>query len=72
MEKVYEIQTFTLCEGWVNCETFDNGEKMTFSTKEEAEAYLVGFAVDMNKAYADGFLDDEFDESDYRIEEVSA
>jgi hypothetical protein len=69
---MYEIQTFTLCDGWVNCETYDDRQKMTFPTKEEAEAYLVGFAVDMNQAYKEGFLEDEFDEADYRIEEINA
>ena len=66
----YEIQTFTLCDGWVNCWTFDDGAPITFNDKLEAEAYLVGYGVEVNEAHKCGDLSDPFNENDYRIVEA--
>jgi hypothetical protein len=66
----YEIQTFTLCDSWVNCWSFDDGSPITFNDKLEAEAYLVGYGVDVNEAHRMGDLSDPFDENNYRIVEA--
>lgn len=66
----YEIQTFTLCDGWVNCWTFDDDAPITFNDKLEAEAYLVGYGVEINEAHKCGDLSDPFNENDYRIVEA--
>jgi hypothetical protein len=65
----YEIQTYTLCDGWVNCWSFDDGAPIT-NDKLEAEAYLVGYGVDVNEAHRMGDLSDPFDENNYRIVET--
>lgn len=65
----YEIQTRTFADGWVNCWSYDDGEPITFNDKLEAEAYLVGYGVDINEAYRFGDLSDPFNEDDYRIVE---
>jgi hypothetical protein len=33
----YQVETYTLFDGWVNCETDGDGKKVYYSTAEEAQ-----------------------------------
>ena len=67
----YEIQTFTLCAGWVNIWTDNDSEPVTFDTleaaQEELAQYLAGLACEVRA----GHLDD-YNPEDYKIEKVPA
>ena len=67
----YEIQTYTFADGWINCWSYDDGSPLTFNDKLEAEAYLIGYGVDINEEHQCGNLADPFNEDDYRIVEVN-
>ena len=57
----FEVQHFTLCDGWINCWTEDE-KPLTFASYAEAEAdldYFLCNAVD-------------YDPTDYRIEPVQS
>jgi len=62
----YEVQTLTICDGWINTWTSD-GDPEYFSTYEEAECALHEFIADMVRAKADGEIEDEYEAEDYRI-----
>jgi hypothetical protein len=62
----YEVQTYTLCDGWVNTWTVDD-EPMTFDTPEAAEAEIDDFLADVTEAVEDGYMADGHDRADYRI-----
>ncbi len=68
---VYEIQHYTLCDGWLNCWTIigDNGSErsLVFSTQHEAEKELKEFLDDIriesdlgNLALDHGYRDEDF------------
>ena len=67
--KRYEVQTFTLCDGWVNCWTIDD-EPMTFKTISAAELELKIHLDDIREAYEAGNIEDLPDPDDYQIVEV--
>ena len=68
----YEIQTFTLCAGWVNIWTDnDSGEPVTFNTRKAAEKELADYLADLAHAVKIGQLDD-YNPEDYKIEKVTA
>jgi hypothetical protein len=52
----WEIQTFTICDGWTN----PSEEPEFFGSKEEAEADLDDFLKDCNEAGMDGYTRDEW------------
>lgn len=63
----FEVETHTVCEGWVNCWSVsdENGSApQTFATKEEAEKELADFLNDA--------ADMDYDRADYRIVRVTA
>jgi hypothetical protein len=63
----YEVQTYTLCGGWVNIWADDVYTLVTFATREEAQAELDDFLGELAHAVQLGHLDD-FNPDDYRIE----
>ncbi len=63
----YEVQTYTLCQGWVNLWTDEDSTLVTFATREEAQAELQDFLGELTRAVQLGHLDD-FNPDDYRIE----
>jgi len=67
----YEVQTYTLCAGWVNLWTDDDSEPVTFDSREAAEAYLSNYLDGLAHAVKAGHLDD-FNPEDYKIEKVPA
>jgi hypothetical protein len=69
----YEVQTFTLCDGWVNTWMVhdENGrmEPETFATEEEAQAALDEFFADIQAEIDAGQRepDEGYDSEDFRI-----
>lgn len=71
MNKKYEVQEFTLCDGWTNTWSDDDGAS-TFQTKEEeAEAELDWFLQEMLEEVKAGNMEDAPDREDFRIVEVA-
>jgi len=65
----YEVQTLTWADGWVNTWSI-NGDPEYFDTYEDAEFALHELLADINEAYEEGFMSDNYDPSDYRISVV--
>jgi hypothetical protein len=66
----YEVQTYTLCYGWVNIWSDSDSTLVTFDTLEQAQNELQDFLSEMAHAVQLGHLDD-FSPEDYRIEEIA-
>lgn len=64
----YEILTYALCDGWINCWSVD-GEPETFSTIAEAEAELAAFLAEIDDEIQRGERDPDqgYDESEFAI-----
>ena len=67
----YEVQHYTLCNGWINCWTVidENGNEMPqyFQTKADAEQELQEFFADIaheiesgERSFEEGYSKDEF------------
>ena len=67
----YEVQTYTLCAGWINLWTDDGNTLVTFETLEDAQKELDGFLKDQTHMVEIGHLED-FSPEDYKIAEVTA
>lgn len=71
----YEVQHYTLCDGWVNTwlETTDDGKEVpcVYATREEAQAELDEYLEDVADQIACGERDKNcgYDPSEYRIVE---
>lgn len=66
----YEIQTFTLCDGFVNTWNED-GKPLTFKTRSDAELELKIHLQDMRESWECNEIEDEPNPEDYRIVEVA-
>lgn len=66
----YEVQTFTLCYGWVNIWQDDDREPVIFDTLEDARTELADYLAALAHAVKAGHLDD-YNPEDYRIEKVA-
>ncbi len=66
----YEIQTFTLCDGFVNTWTEDD-KLLTFKTRSDAELELKIHLQEMREAWELNEIDDEPNPEDYRIVEIA-
>lgn len=65
--KRFEVQTNTICDGWVNTWMIDD-EPQTFATIELAQAEIDETIEDMDEAVADGYMDEpSFTRNDLRI-----
>ena len=70
---VFEIQTFTLCDGWTNTWTVHHpdgtSEPERFATKAEAQAALDEFLAEIAEEIAIGLRDPDqgYDAEDFRI-----
>jgi hypothetical protein len=65
----YEVQTYTLCDGWINMWTEDD-TILTFDTHEGAEIALKEHLEDLAQFVKIGHLQD-FNPEDYRIERIA-
>lgn len=74
MPVMYEVEHFTLCQGWTNCWTtydeYGNGHPTRFQTKQEAQADLREFLADTMEAFQKGHLDSPEQYDQYRISAV--
>ena len=66
----YEIQTYTLCDGWINIWTEGLDTLVTFDTYEEAQKALQEHIDDLAHAVQTGNMDD-YNPEDYRIERIA-
>lgn len=66
---MFQIETFTLCDGWVNTWTTDDKPEV-FATYESAVRALAEFYSDMAEDYEAGFLEDLINPKEYRIVKV--
>ena len=66
---MFEVQTYTMCDGWINC-WFLDGKPQTFPTQESAERELNTFLAFVEEAAARGDMDEAYSLEDYRIVEV--
>lgn len=70
----YEVQHFTLCDGWINTwTTYDeqnNEIPSVFDTYEDAQEALDDFLKEEKKAFKRKEIDNMYEEDEFRIEEV--
>jgi hypothetical protein len=70
----YEIQHYTLCQGWVNTWTITNEDGLSepeyFETKEQAISALADFLDEENREYLNGNVESPYDIHEFRIEEI--
>ena len=55
---MYEIQTYTLCDGYVNTWLDGNDKPIQYATRKQALRDLRDYFADCQGAVDDGFLDD--------------
>ena len=72
---MYEVQHWTVFQGWINCWTDidenDNDVPSVFETEEEARAALNDFYDEYKDAIKRGFIPDlPIDPDDYRIVKI--
>jgi hypothetical protein len=71
---LYEVQEYTLCDGWVNNWSFEdtagNVQPSTFDSYEAAQAELINFIDDCVDEVRDGNMPDAPEYTDFRIVEV--
>ena len=77
MTRRYEVQTWTLCDGWINTWSVsdETGEAPeTFATQKEAQAALDEFLLDIQSEIDAGQRDPDegYDPADFLIAEVAA
>jgi hypothetical protein len=70
MPKHYEIHTYTLCDGYVNCWLDGNDNPIRYRTHAEAMRDLKNYFADCEAAVQDGEISDF--EDDLIIVEVKA
>lgn len=74
----YEVQTYTLCDGWVNTWHIEqpdgSSEPETFLNREAAQAALDEFFSEIAEEIAIGQRDPDagYDEDDFRVAKVGA
>jgi len=71
----YEIQQYTLCDGWINTWSIEEGgvsKPLVLDSKEEAQKELDDFLREIAEEIEYGEREPEngFDAEDFRIEEV--
>jgi hypothetical protein len=70
--KHYEVQHYTLCQGWTNTWLIDD-KPQTFATRKEAERELAEFLADIQAEIDTNERepDNGYDASEFRIVEVN-
>ena len=75
--RAYEVQTYTICDGWVNCWNVHNEDgtssPQTFYTHEAAQAEIDEFLDDIREEIGLGNRqpDEGYSRSEFRIRRVS-
>jgi hypothetical protein len=63
---MYQIEHFTLCDGWINTSTDDNGEPVLFDTLEQAQEALESHWSDLQ---AEGMAN-TYSRDEWRVAEI--
>jgi hypothetical protein len=75
MTKRYEVQQYTICDGWTNTWTeYDddnNAQPMTFDSFEEALDELDEHLNDCDKEFERGNIESPYERDEFRIVEVT-
>ena len=64
----YQIEHFTLCDGWVNTWRDDTDAPVTFASYDQALKELNDHYSELREEVQNGFIDD-YNMSDFRIAE---
>ena len=67
---MYQIETFTLCDGWLNTWQDQDGTPVVFTTELAAVDELNEFLEDTKDAFECGHLDSPYQAADYRIKKL--
>jgi hypothetical protein len=65
----YQIEHFTLCDGWGNSWRDDSATPVTFASYDEAIKELNEYFSELSEEVESGFIED-YNMSDFRIAEV--
>ena len=75
MTKRYEVQHYTLCDGWINTwSDYDedgNETPSTYDSFEDALNELDSFLDDEQEAFEEGNIESPYDREEFRIVEVT-
>ena len=63
---MYQIEHFTLCDGWINTSTDDNGEPVLFDTLQDAQSELESHWSDLQ---AEGMAN-TYSRDEWRVAEI--
>jgi hypothetical protein len=70
----FEVQTHTICDGWVNTwtTTDDSGQELPeyFDSFEDAHNEIEDFIISTEEAYLFGYMEDRYFHDDFKIVEV--
>jgi hypothetical protein len=66
----YQIETFTLCDGWCNTWRDDSATPVTFTSYDEALKELNEYFSELNEDVQNGFIE-PYNMSDFRIAEAT-
>jgi hypothetical protein len=69
----FEVQHYTLCDGWINCwSRVEDGKEMPsiYNTYMDALNALSDFISQEHEAYREGAIDSMYDASEFRIMEI--
>ena len=73
--KKFEIQHYTLCDGWVNTWTdYDaegNEKPCVFDSIDDAVLALDWFLAEEEDAYKKGYVEDVYEREEFRVMEVT-
>jgi len=58
MAKLYEVQTYTLCDGYVNTWLDNQDKPIRYQTQRQAMRDLSDYIADCQAAVDDGYLDE--------------
>ena len=74
MTKHFEVQHYTLCDGWVNTWSIESEDGSTlpehFDSFADALASLDDFLADEQDAFEQGYIESPYDRDEFRIVEV--
>jgi hypothetical protein len=67
----FEVQHYTLCDGWINTwSDGETGEPTLYDSFEDALEELDQFLLDEEEAYLCGNIEDKYQRSEFKIVEV--
>ena len=69
----YQVEHDTFCDGWVNCESDGDGNKIYYDTAEEAQASINECVEEWNEEVDNGTneLGDHYSVDEYRVVKVN-